>query len=328
MMKISVLMAALFVSVNAMADVVLYTDRPTARIQPAAQEFEARTGQKVQIVELPYGKLLERLKTEGANSPADLIFVKDMVYLAELSQGGFFQPMVTPAVTGLVDAQMQDPAKLWNAVTYRVRTLVYDPAQVDANEINTYEDLADAKWAGRLCLRTSNGGYNEALGANLIHNLGYDQAKTVVDGWVQNLAIEPTRNDNAVIEAIALGQCAVGLVNSYYLAGYYASNSNFPVKIKWLNQNTTGAHGNGSGIGIAATSKQAALAEKFIGLMLEEKFQLQMSSEHLDFPARKGLLPNTFIKDWGTPKLDTANWTVVGDKAAEARKLFQEVSYK
>lgn len=328
MMKLSVLMTALLVSATAMADVVLYTDRPTSRLLPAAQEFEARTGEKVQIVELPYNKILERLQAEGASSPADLIFVKDMVYLAELSKGGFFQPMVTPAVTGLVEAQMQDPAKLWNAITFRARTLVYDPAEVNPNEINTYADLADAKWAGRLCLRTSNGGYNEALVSSLIENLGYDQAKSVVDGWVQNLAIAPTRNDNQVIEAIALGQCAVGVVNSYYLAGYYATNANFPVKIKFLNQGTTGTHVNGSGIGIAANSKQAALAEKFIGLLLEEKFQLQMSSEHLDFPARKGLAPNTFIKDWGTFKIDAANWTVVGGRADEARKLFQEVDYK
>lgn len=320
--------AALLLSVNALAEVVLYTDRPTARLLPAAQEFEARTGEKLIILEMPYRKLLERLKVEGENSPADLIFVKDMVYLAELSKGGFFQPMTSPAVTSLVEPQMQDPAKLWNAVTFRARTLVYDPAQVNPDEINTYEDLADAKWAGRLCLRTSNAGYNEALVASFIENMGYDAAKTVVDGLVQNLAMAPARNDNAVIESIALGQCAVGIVNSYYLAGYYATNANFPVKIKFLNQNTTGTHVNGSGIGIAATSKNVALAEKMIGILLEEKFQLQMSSEHLDFPARKGLLPNTFIKDWGTFKVDTANWTTVGARADEARQLFREVNYQ
>lgn len=324
----SAFLAALLMTGTALADVVLYTDRPTARILPAAQDFEAKTGQKVVIVELAYGKILERLKAEGQASPADLIFVKDLVFLAELARGGFFQPLTSPAVTGLVEPMMQDPAKLWTAVTYRVRTLVYDPAQVNANEINTYADLADVKWAGKLCLRSGLSHYNQALVGSLIEHMGYVKTKEVVDSWVQNLAIDPRQNDNQVIEAIATGQCSVGIANSYYLAGYYATNSNFPVKIKFLNQSTTGAHVNASGIGIAATSKQAALAEKFIATLLDVKFQLQMSSEHLDYPARKGLAPTTFVKDWGRFKMDATNFTKIGARAEEASRLMSEVNYK
>lgn len=324
--------SALLVSLLSVSSVsqalVIYTDRPTDRVQPAAVEFEARTGQKVTIVELSYDKLLARLKAEAQNPVADLIFVKDLVLLAELSKDGYFQALQTPAVTSLVEPAMQDSQKMWTAITYRARTLVYDPAQVKANEIQNYVDLADAKWAGRLCLRTGKGGYNEALVASLIENLGYAKAKEVVANYVANLAVAVKPNDNQVIEAIAQGDCAVGIVNSYYLAGYYAKNSNFPVKISFLNQSTTGTHVNGAGVGVTATSKNAALAESFIGLLLEEKFQLQFSAGHLDYPARKGLTPNTLVKEWGTFKADAANWSKLGTLVPEARRLMSEVGYQ
>lgn len=327
MFRISVALISLFVSATAFADVVLYTDRPTKNLIPAKQDFEARTGETLIILEMPYAKLLERIQLEGESSPADLIYVKDMVYLAELSKGGFFQAMPSASISAQVEPAMADPQNLWAAVTFRARTLVYDPAQVNPAEIQNYADLADPKWAGRLCLRTSKAGYNEALVSSFIEHMGYDKAKEVVQGFVNNLAVDPAVNDNAVIEAIAMGQCSVGLVNSYYLAGYYASNPNFPVKIAFLNQGTTGTHVNGSGIGITATSKKAAMAEQFIGLLLEEKYQLQLSSAHLDFPARKGLAPASLVKEWGTFKTDAANWTQLGARAEEARRLFSEVGY-
>lgn len=330
----------IFASATASADLVLYTDRPTAGIAPVAAEFEARTGTKVVIVEQAFSALYPRMKAEKelGLQQFDLIFVKDMILLSQLSTEGFFQPSTSPALAGIVDSSMQDPNRLWTAVTFRARTLVYNPSRVDVAKINTYADLAKEEYAGLLCLRTSKANYNVALVASLIKNLGYDAAKSVVENWVLNLAVGELPDDNSVIEAIATGQCSVGITNSYYLAGYHAKNPSFPVAIEFLNQDSSGVHVNGSGIGVAKDSKQQALAESFIALMLEEKFQLQMSSAHLDYPARKGLMPNTFIKDWGNPaitapgehkfKIDQTNWAEIGILADQSKKLISDVNYQ
>lgn len=319
-------------SSTAHAELTIYTDRPTVRVQSVADEFTAQTGEKVVIVELAYPKILERLKLEGASSPADVLFVKDIVFLAELGNGGFFQPMISPTLVNDVPQSMRDPKNLWTAVTTRGRTIVYDSTRVKAAELSGYEDLADAKWAGRLCVRTSNSAYNEALVGGLIETRGAAKAKQIVEGWVANLAVDPLAGDTAVLEAIANGVCDVGITNTYYLGQMLAKNPAFPVRAHFVDQAVAGLGGgvlgNGTGAGVAATSKQSALATKFIELLLTDKFQLEMTSAHFDYPAKLGLLPTTLVKDWGTIRFNEANWTAVGSRATEAKALMQAVGYK
>ncbi len=313
---------------NAAADLTIYTDRPTARLQPIADEFSLATGEKVVILEQAYPKILAQLKTEGAQSPVDVLFVKDLVYLADLSNQGFFQPMTSQYVEASVAPQMRDPKLLWTAITVRGRTIVYDSTRVKASELKGYEDLADDKWAGRLCLRTSNSAYNEALVGGLIETHGVVKATSIVDGWVKNLATDPIAGDTGVLEAIANGVCDVGITNTYYLGQMLAKNPAFPVKAFFADQTSTGVYGNGTGAGVATTSKKQALATKFIELMLSDKYQLEMSSAHFDYPAKQGLLPSTLVKDWGTFKYNDLNWTAVGTRAVEARELMKAVDYQ
>lgn len=325
------LFSVLFVTglaTQAHADLTIYTDRPTARVQSIADEFTKMTGEKVVIVEEAYGKLLTRLKTEGSASPADIIFVKDLVYLAELSNLGWFQPLNSTVVDQSVAPQMRDPKSFWTAITVRGRTIVYDSTRVQASELKGYEDLAHEKWAGRLCLRTGSSAYNEALVGGLIEVHGAAKATEIVDGWVQNLATDPIPGDTGVLEAIANGVCDVGITNTYYLGQMVAKNPAFPVKAYFADQTSTGVFGNGTGAGVSVTSKQKDLATKFIELMLTDKFQLEMSSSHFDYPAKQGLLPSTLVKDWGTFKYNDANWTAVGSRAEEARELIKTVGYR
>lgn len=316
----------------AQADLTIYTDRPTVRVQSVADDFTAMTGEKVTIVELAYSKILERLKLEGAMSPVDVLFVKDIVFLADLANGGYFQSMVSPTLVNDVPQLMRDPKNLWTAVTTRGRTIVYDSTRVKATELSGYEALADAKWAGRLCLRTSNSAYNEALVGGLIETRGLAKAKQIIEGWVANLAVDPLAGDTAVLEAIANGVCDVGITNTYYLGQMLAKNPAFPVRAHFVDQVVAGLGGgvlgNGTGAGVAATSKQSVLATKFIELLLTDKFQLEMTNAHFDYPAKQGLLPTTLVKDWGTIRFNEANWTAVGSRAPEAKDLMQAVGYK
>ncbi|MFP5520371.1 MAG: extracellular solute-binding protein [Bdellovibrionia bacterium] len=325
-----ILLSSLLTLVGAVASantLTIYTDRPTARLQPIADEFTKSTGAAVTIVELPYKDLLAKLEAEGAASPADLIYTKDLVYQAELAKKGFYQAMNSKSVQTTVAAAMRDPGNLWTAVSYRARTLVYDAGRVDVSKINTYEDLANEEWAGRLCLRTSNNSYNEALVASFIHNMGYDKAKAVVAGMVDNLAGDVAKGDTGLLETIANGGCEIGLANHYYLAALVAKNPNFPVKVKFLDQNGRGTHVNGSGIGIAKTSQNPALAQQFIELLLTDSVQDYVSASHFEYPAAQHMLPSTLIKDWGTFKADSANWSAIGEEVESAKKLVKEVGY-
>lgn len=312
----------------ALADLTIYTDRPTDRIRPVAEIFTAKTGQKVTIVEEAYPALLSRIETEGANSPADLIFTKDLVFLSELARLGHFQAFQSDTIAHSVDSSMRDPQNLWTAVSKRARTIMYNPNRVQASELSTYEDLADVKWAGRLCLRTGKGSYNEALVGSLIVNHGAAKAKQIVAGWVENLAVDPFPNDTKMLEAVANGICDVAIANTYYLAGIIAQNPQFPVKAYFANQNGSGAHVNGAGIGVAATSKQAALASQFIEILLQDDVQLSLTGAHYEYPAKTNLLPSTLIREWGGFKADNANWSVIGAEVEAARNIIREVEYK
>lgn len=316
-------------SVTALATdkIVLYTDRPTARLQPAADQFFAKTGVQVEIVEKAYPELLAKLTSEGAETPADLIMTKDLVYLHELTSKGFFQPYESELIKAKVSENMRHPQDLWTATSFRTRTIAYNPATVDARDLSTYEDLATEKWAGRLCVRTSKHGYNEALGAEMIVKHGYNKAKEIIAGWVANLAVDPIKGDTAALEQMASGICDVAIVNHYYLAQLIANNPNFPIKIFFANQNTDGAHTNGTGIGILKSSKNAKLATLFMETLLDDQINLELSTGHFEFPAVKYLVPGSLIKDWGTVKTTTNNWSVIGEKVEEARNLFKEVGY-
>lgn len=326
------LVAALLLTVSAVAaqaeTLTIYTDRPTDRLQPLAEQFKASKGVDVVIIEKAYADILAQVTAEGATTPADLIFTKDLVFLSDLTNKGLLQPLTNASVKARVAPAMKDPNDNWVAVTYRARTLVYDPTRVNPSEVANYEDLADAKWAGRVCLRTSKGTYNVALIASLVHHKGEAQAKNIMSGILDNLATDVFPNDIAMMTAMANGVCDIGIANTYYLAGMVQQNPNFPIKPLFANQGTTGVHVNGSGIGVVKYSKKAALAQEFISLMLQEPAQLHLSSSHLEYPAALDVAPNTLIKDWGTFKADATSWSAIGEQVPAAQRIIKELDYK
>lgn len=314
-------------SQSAQAGLTVYTDRPTARLQPAADRFESLTGQKVKFIEASYNDLSKRLDSEGQNSPADLLITKDLVFLGDAVKNNFLQPMrLTPSVQKVALA-LRDSASNWVALTFRARTMAYDPSRVNAAEIESYDDLADAKWAGRLCLRSSKSSYNQALTSYLVATRGESATLATLKGWIENLAAPVFANDTALLEAIAVGTCDVGVVNHYYLAQLHAKNPNFPVKIKFLDQKKGGTHLNGAGIGIVRASKQQELAQKFIDLVLSDEFQLQISAGHFDYPAVSNLLPSSLIKEWGAFRGDSTPWSELSNHIPAANSLMKEAGY-
>lgn len=307
----------------------IYTDRSQELMAPLAEEFKARTGAQVNILNISnYSDLAQRLEAEGENSPADLIFVKDMVYLNDLVKNGFLQPMKTEAPVKSVASSMRHPEGFWTAVNVRPRTVVFDKTKVSADDIKTYADLATDKWSGKLCLRTSSKSYNIALVSNFIANYGTEETQSILEGYVRNLARAPYSGDTAVIEAIESGDCVVGIVNSYYLARKYNDDPTYPVGITFVNQDSTGVHVNGTGVGVAWASKNPEGASDFIAMMLEDKWQTYFSSANPDYPAKLDLLPEGLVRDWGVFKADSINWSDLGEYHEEASNLVELVGYE
>jgi len=310
------------------AGITVYTDRPLERLQPIADKFKSDTGTEVNLVGLAYADMVKRLDSEGDATPADLLMVKDLVLLGEMANAGRFQAMQSTLVRGAISSAMRHPENLWTAITFRARTLVYAADRVQPSQISTYEDIAKPEWKGRLCLRTSKGGNNEALVAHLVAVNGKADAKRTVQGWMTNLAAAVFPNDTSLMEAMANGTCDVGIVNTYYLGQLLKNRPSFPVKVLFANQNGRGVHTNGAGIGIAKQSKNRELAARFVEALLSDEAQLSISSGHMDYPAKIGLRPNTLIKDWGTFKVDSLNWSEISRFLPAAKEIFKEVDYK
>lgn len=326
-MKMMTLIIGLMLGQMASADLTIYSDRVKDRFSNAIATFEAQTGQKVVYVEAPYSDILAKLQSEGSKSPADLVMTKDLVYLGELKGKSLLQPMVETAAVKRLHNFMRDQQLNWVGMTFRARSVVYDSTRTNPAEFSTYEDLATDKWAGRLCLRTGTSAYNQALVAHLVATTGEAQAKQTVAGWVANLATSVFPNDNAAMEAVLNGTCDAVIVNHYYLAGMLAKNPNLPLKMAFLNQGQGGVHTNGTGIGLAKSSKQKELAQKFIDIVLSDAVQLEMSTAHMDYPAVAGLTPTTLIKDWGTFKMSPVVWSELAEKVPAAKAIITEVGY-
>lgn len=325
-MKFLMLLTVLITFANASADINLYTDRATARMQVIADEFFKSTQVKVNILELPSPALIAQLKEEGAASPADVIFVKDSVYLNQLVKQGRFAKMQSAVIRNNVDPSMF--TDYYTAITYRARTLIYE-SSLDVSAINSYADLAKADYAGTLCLRTSKSSYNEALAATLINRYGYNETKAMLDGWLNNM-VDPAllyKDDTAIINDIASGKCALGISNSYYLGLALVANPALPVSIKFLDQNKGGVHTNGMGAGVSVTSKQAAVAQQFIEFMLSAPMQKFLTEQQLDFPANKNVSAPSAIQSWGSFKVNSQNWSASTDSAQKAVELFDEIGY-
>lgn len=329
-MKKTVLLLGMILCVSTVAhgELVVYSDRPEARFSEAIKDFTAQTGETVSFVEGSYSDLIDRLEKEGTASPADMIITKDLVYLADLKGKNLLKSFEDTQRVRSVPSFMRASQNEWVAITFRARTVAYNPSLVSRSEITTYADLADPKWVGSLCLRTSKAAYNEALVSGLILKHSEEQAKDIVAGWVDNLAAAPMRNDTAVLEEIARGNCLLGIVNHYYFAGLKARNPNFPVEITFMDQSEEGVLTNGTAIALLKTADDQALAQAFMEILLTEKHQLAISGAHFDYPAVTNVVPDTLIKDWGSFKMNPLSWEEIGKKVSKARELMDQVGYE
>lgn len=227
-----------------------------------------------------------------------------------------------------IPAHLRDPENAWFGLSVRARTIVYNTRKVDPTDLSTYEDLADAKWEKRLCLRTSKKVYNQSLVAMMIAEHGEAESEKVVRGWIANLATDPLSDDTRAMEFVAAGRCDVTLVNTYYYGRLMKKDPNLPLAIFWPNQNNSGVHVNISGAGITRHSKNEKAAIKLLEYLSSKKAQNLFADVNMEYPVNPEIEPDPVVAAWGSFKQNPMNIVKAGELQTTAVKLMDRAGYR
>jgi iron(III) transport system substrate-binding protein len=314
--------------VMAADEIVVYSARNEQLIKPLFDAYTAATGTQIKFITDKEGPLLEKLKAEGKSTPADMLITVDAGNLWLAAQEGVLTKVNSKVLKANIPAHLRDPGNRWFGLSVRARTIVYSTARVKPADLSTYEALGDAKWKGRMCLRTSKKVYNQSLVAMMIARLGEAKTEQVVKSWVANLATDVFPDDTKLMEAMAAGQCDVGIVNTYYFGRLMKNQPAAPLALFWPNQKDRGVHVNVSGAGVTAHAKHRQAAVKFLEWLSSNKAQNMFADENLEYPANPKIKPDAVVASWGKFKQDSINVSKAGSLQVKAVMLMDRAGYK
>ena len=330
MKKISLLLSLfiIFSCAKDSSELTVYTSRQPQLIEPIVEQFTNETGIKVNLLSGNAQELIERIHIEGEDSPADIFMTVDAGVLWQAAERDILAKIDSEILNENIPAYLRDAKNEWFGLSKRARTIVFSSDQFKDNDFSTYEDLADPKWKGKLCLRTSKKVYNRSLIASMIDAYGFDKSKEVVSGWVSNLATEVFSNDTNALKAVSSGQCGVTIVNTYYLARLLDNPEYNNLSLFWANQSDRGVHVNISGAGVVKTSENKKNAVLLLEYLSSNKAQDFYASANKEYPVLIGAKIDESIENWGSFSEHTINVSKLGSLQKEAVFLAQEVGYK
>ncbi|MFT5701069.1 MAG: iron(III) transport system substrate-binding protein [Desulforhopalus sp.] len=309
-------------------EIVIYSARKEHLIKPLFDLYTEKTGVKIKYITGKEGVLLERLKAEGKNTPADMLITVDAGNLWHAAQEGVLQPVKSEALETAIPSNLRDPEGNWFGLSVRARTIVYNTEIVKPSQLSSYEALSNETWKNKLVLRTSKKVYNQSLVASLIAEHGEEQTSQIVQGWVNNLAAAPFSNDTKALEAVAVGIGQVTIVNTYYFGRLMNKKPELPLAIFWPNQETGGVHMNVSGAGITKHADNREGAVKLLEWLAGEEAQAQFAGLNMEFPVNKAVEPDAVVAAWGTFTGSPLNVAVYGKYQTDAIKLMDKAGYK
>jgi iron(III) transport system substrate-binding protein len=327
-LAVAFLLACLSPSLLSAAELVVYTERKEPLVRPIFDRYEQETGTRVRVLTDAAPVLIERLAAEGGNTRADLFMAVDAGNLWQAAERNLLAPVRSPTLEAAIPSNLRDPQGRWFGLSQRARTIVYSTQRVQPAQLSTYEALAGPEWKGRLCLRSSKKVYNQSLVAMMIQELGVERTEAIVRGWVANLATVPFADDTLLANAVAAGQCDVGIINTYYLGRLQHDTPGFPVQVFWANQQGAGAHVNISGAGVVAASRQKAQATALLEWLASDSVQEQFASVNFEFPAKPGVALAPVVAAWGPFKADSLDVSVAGQRQAEAVRLMDRAGWR
>ena len=322
---------AAVVGLPALADVNVYTTRQESLIAPVMEAFTAETGIKVNLAFIDKG-LVERLKSEGDRSPADLVMTIDIANLQQIVDADVLQPVDSAALKAAIPAELRSPDDLWYALTTRARVVYAHKERVADGEVTTYEDLASDKWKGRICTRPGVHDYNVALLAAVIAHHGEEKAKEWVAGIKANLARKPEGNDRAQVKAVWAGECDIAISNTYYMGAMLADDEQkawaesarilFPTFEK-----TGGTHLNVTGVALTKSAPNKDEAIKLMEWLAGPTAQAIYAETNHEYPVLAGAKRSDLVASWGEFTPDTLNLTDLAKLRPVALRLMEEVGY-
>jgi iron(III) transport system substrate-binding protein len=318
---------ALAVRAQTAPELLVYSSRSHYGAEQVFADFTRDTGIRITFFEGNNNEVFERLRNEGSRTKADVLLTVDAGNLWNAARAGLLQPVTSPTLEANVPAHLRDPEGRWFGVAVRARTIMYHTGRVQPAELSTYEALAEPKWKGRLCLRSSSAIYNQSLIASLIREYGAERTEKMVRGWVANVAAT-LNNDTAVLQAIAAGQCDVGLTNTYYLARIAAKDPAFPVKPFWADQRANGVHVNISGAGVTTHTTKRAEAIRLIEYLTRPEVQARLAGASFEYPVNPVVKPAVLLAAWGTFTPQRSGVAAAGQFQADAVRLADRAGYR
>ena len=326
----------LSLAVNALAsEVNVYSGRKEQLIKPLLDRFTEQTGIKTNLVTAKADKLLTRLQNEGRNTPADLFITVDAGRLHRAKEAGVLAPVDSAKLKQAVPAHLRDPDGQWVGLSQRARVIFFAKDRVDPKELSTYEELANPKWKGKICIRGSSNIYNQSLVASLIAANGIEATEQWARGLVANMARPPKGGDRDQIKAAAAGQCDLAIANTYYYGKMLTSRKD-PAQKKaaeamelfWPNQDGRGAHVNVSGAGITKYAKNRENALKLLEFLVSKEAQKWYAEVNFEYPVNPEAEVGDLVKSWGSFKADPVNLDLLGRNNAEAVRLMDRAGWK
>jgi len=326
----SALSSITFVASANSGEVNVYSYRQPFLIQPMFDAFTTETGVKVNTVFAKKG-LIERLKSEGANSPADLIVTTDISSLQDALNAGVTQSISSEILSANIPEAFRDPAGHWFGLSNRARIIVTSVERMQGDEIQTYEDLSNPKYAGRICTRSAKHNYMAALTASIIAHRDLEYARAWLTGLKKNLARKPQGNDRAQVKAIAQGECDIAVINSYYMGNMLNDEKQAAwanaVRIQFPNQANRGTHMNISGMSLTQSSPNKESAIKLMEFLSSHTAQKMYAEQNFEYPVNPEVPWSDLVESWGRFKFDMMPLAEIAEHRLTAAKLADQVGY-
>lgn len=311
----------------------LYSSRHYQTDEALYSNFTRQTGIKINRIEAGENELIERLRNEGANSPADVFLTVDAARLAKADEMQLFQPLKSKLLESRVPANLRTAD--WAAFSQRARIIVYNKATVKAADVQNYEDLANPKLKGKVCVRSGSHPYNLSLGAALVEHLGEQKTEAWARGLVDNFARAPKGGDTDQMKAVAAGECGVALANSYYLARLMRSDKPADQQVVaalgvvWPNQKSFGTHVNISGGGIMKNAPNKDSAVKFLEYLASDQAQVYFADGNNEWPVVASVkTSNPALDKLGKFKADSINVGKLAKNQATVQKIYDRAGWK
>jgi len=311
----------------------LYSARHYQTDEALYANFTKQTGIKINRIEGKEDELLERIKNEGANSPADIFLTVDAARLAKAHELGLFAPVASKTLESRIPAHLR--ADDWYSFSTRARVIVYNKAAVKPEDVQNYDDLANPKLKGKLCSRSGSHPYNLSLMASIIAHQGEAKAEELARGMVANFARSPKGGDTDQIKAVSAGECGVTISNTYYVARLLRSDKPEEIKLMekvgvvWPNQATTGTHINVSGGGMLKTAPNKAAAVKFLEYLASDQAQRYFADGNNEWPAVESVkVANPALESLGKFKADKLPVKNLAMYSAKAQIIFDRAGFK